>query len=320
MKRHRILPTGSAGALLVASVTILSAQDVPTFRAAVFLVHVDAEVVSRDGRPLTGLTKDDFRILDDGREQAITAFSEGEQPLDLILLFDISGSMRRQVKKVAAVAHEGFEELRAGDRVAVMVFNTNARVVAPFSDDLEAVSQAIEAVLDLRFRGGTRIIASIDSAADQFTQSGDREHPRRRAVLVITDNMGLPSFHKQAILEKLWEADALVSGLVVVRRGPTAAPGPSGLKPWGGIDDLVEKTGGDMLRASDLSVSFPEMMHRLRTRYTLYYRLPEADVGSVRSIDVQLSQQGRERFPGARMIARRAYRLQERDRYGFASR
>jgi hypothetical protein len=62
------------------------------------------------------------------------------------------------------------------------------------------------------------------------------------------------------------------------------------------------------------------MMHRIRNRYMLYYKLPDAQVGSLRNIEVKLSPQAAQRFPGARILARSAYRLRERDQYGFANR
>lgn len=307
-------------AVIASSAVTLRAQNVPTFRTGVFLVHVDTEVLGANNRPLTGLTKDDFQVFDGGQEQSIIAFSEGEQPLDLILLFDVSGSMRRQIKKVAAAAHEGLEELRPGDRVSVMVFSTEARVVAPFSGDLGEAEEAIHRVLSLHFGGGTRIQDAVYDAANRFIQLANHDR-MRRAVLVVTDNLGIPARRKSAVIECLWEADALLSGLVVTNR--TALKGllaPLGATRPGGIEDLVEKTGGDFIRSDDLNTAFPEAMHRIRSRYTLYYRLPECEVGSLRAIDVQLSDRGRDRFPGAHILARRGYRLQERDRYGFATR
>lgn len=297
------------------------AQNVPTFRTGVFLVHLDAEVLGKNNRPLTSLTKDSFRVFDGGQEQNVVAFSEGEQPLDVILLFDISGSMRKKVKEVAAVAHKGLQELLPGDRVLVMVFNTEARVLGSFSTDIGQVEETIHRVLSLEFGGGTRIQDSIDDASNCFLQDRAHEH-RRRAVLVITDDFGRPSHRKQSIIENLWEADTLVCGLVVPNPAARVLAPLSGAVPGriGGIEDLVEKTGGDIIRSRHLETTFPQMMHRIRSRYTLYYRLPEGEVGSLRTIDVQLSAQGHQRFPDARIIARRGYRLQQRDRYGFASR
>src|SRR5258708_7578946 len=130
-------------ALLLASALALAQDDV-TFRSGVALVHIDAEVTSSDGSILTGLTKADFRVLDDRKEQTILHFSAEEEPLDLILLFDISGSMHAVVQGVATAAREGLRELRQGDRVSVMVFNTRARVIAPFTEDLDAVDRTIQ--------------------------------------------------------------------------------------------------------------------------------------------------------------------------------
>src|SRR3954466_10652032 len=120
------------------------AQDAPIFKTAVSLVHVDAEVTAQDGRVLDGFTKDDFRIFDEGKPQPIVNFSAGEEALDLILLFDVSGSMRPKIAEVAAAAREGVQELRKGDRVSIVVFNTHTRVIAPFTEDLEAVQRSIQ--------------------------------------------------------------------------------------------------------------------------------------------------------------------------------
>src|SRR6478735_4683006 len=157
-------------------------QDTPTFKTGVSLVHVDAEVVSADGRILDGFTKDDFRILDDGKEQSILHFSAGEDPLDLVLLCDISGSMRPKTEEVAAAAGDAVRELRRGDRVSIMAFNSRSSVVLPFTDDLERVQRSIrEDILGLRFGGGTLIQRAVSDAAARFR--GESRTERRRAVL-----------------------------------------------------------------------------------------------------------------------------------------
>ncbi|HEY1216104.1 MAG TPA: VWA domain-containing protein, partial [Bryobacteraceae bacterium] len=219
------------------------------------------------------------------------------------------------------VAHDGLQELRPGDRVSVMVFSTEARVVAPFSADFREVEEAIHRVLSLDFGGGTRIQDSIYAASHCFLRDKAQEH-RRRAVLVVTDDFGRPSHRKTSIVENLWEADAVVCGLVVPNPAVRILAPLSGAVPGriGGMEDLVEKTGGDIIHSGHLEKTFPEMMHRIRSRYTLYYRLPEGEVGSLRTIDVQLSERGRRHYPRARVVAQRGYRLQGRDRYGFATR
>src|ERR1700730_2704358 len=89
---------------------LLTGQDRSTFRADVSQVHVDAEVLGKDGRIVTGLSKNDFRVFDEGQEQEVIGFAAEEQPLDLILLFDISGSMRSTFVKVARVAQQALQQ------------------------------------------------------------------------------------------------------------------------------------------------------------------------------------------------------------------
>src|ERR1044071_2589821 len=105
-------------ALLSFAAWLAFAQDgnAPNFRTGISLVQLNAEVTAADGRLLTGFSKDDFRVLDEGVEQPIVQFAWDDEPLDLILLFDISGSMKPKVQEVAAAAREGVRELRPGDR------------------------------------------------------------------------------------------------------------------------------------------------------------------------------------------------------------
>jgi hypothetical protein len=86
------------------------------------------------------------------------------------------------------------------------------------------------------------------------------------------------------------------------------------------IEHIVEQTGGDTIRSDDLGTTFPEMMHRIRSRYSLYYRMPEGTPGSLRTIHVKLSAGAQQRFPEARVAARKGYRFGARDEHGFTKR
>ena len=74
------------------------------------------------------LTKDDFAITDEGQPQSIVSFSHGDEPVNLILLLDISGSMQKYIDEISMEARESLEHLRPGDRVAIMVFAKNTAV------------------------------------------------------------------------------------------------------------------------------------------------------------------------------------------------
>jgi VWFA-related protein len=289
---------------------IACGQSPPTFTAGVSLVHVDAGVTGADERVVTGLSQNDFRIFDEGQARDITGFLAEEQPLDVILLFDVSGSMRIQVASIARAAHEAFHELRGGDRVAVMTFTSTATLASPFTTNFESIENDIRGILDHRFRGNTQIREGIYEAADYFI--GSERSQRRRAILVITDNIGGHKRSEAAVVSNLWEADAVLSGIVVPPRKPLGAViVPFSEKMFAGIDGIAQKTGGDALRSGTPGAGFSQMMHRIRSRYSLYYRMPDGRPGSVRSIHVELASDAKARFPGAHVSARRGYRLSQ---------
>ena len=196
-----------------------------------------------------------------------------------------------------------------------MTFTSKATVVAPFTADLESVEHSIRGILDHRFRGNTQIREGIYEAANYFI--GSERSQRRRAILVITDNFGGHKRSQTAVVTNLWEADAVLSGIVVpLRRPPGASNDPLGLlveglvaKMFAGIDEIAQKTGGDAIHSDDPGADLAQTMHRIRSRYSLYYRMPDGTPGSFRSIRVDLASGAVARFPGAYVSARRGYRL-----------
>ena len=290
------------------------AQTAPDFRIGVELVHLDAEVVSKRGQVISGLTAADFRIFDDKQEQKIAAFGAEEQPLEILLLIDTSGSMRNAVVKVAEASQRALKELRPGDSVAVVTFNDRVTVITRFTTSLKNVQDSLELVARLPFGGATFIQDAVQWSAKQFP-TDEKQAARRRAVLVITDNIGTPAVKESAVAEDLWASEAVLSGLIV----NSGFSNPS--RDRGGVDRIVEMTGGETMYADHLGDAFTEMIHRLRTRYSLYYRTPEGSQdGSERKVRIELTKEAKTRFPGAKVLAPHGYRVRVRNQDGHAPR
>jgi uncharacterized protein (DUF58 family) len=230
-------------------ILLYALQQAPPFRAEVRVVRVDAEV-RHAGRPLDGLTRQDFLVKDEGKPQEILYFGRTEEPLDLILLFDTSGSLTA-IEQVSTVARIALGELRRDDRVAVMAFDRDTDLIADFTSDRDAVASTIrEVVLKRPPVAFTRLQGAVLDAARHFR--GQSRSNRRRAVLVVTDNMG--STRDEGAVQELWEADAVLSGVVVpgaavMRRHRMMFPAT-----WfgfGTIDGIVSRTGGDTLKGDD---------------------------------------------------------------------
>lgn len=281
-----------------------------TFQAGISLVHIDAEVLDANHRIITGLRKDDFAIDDDGRPENIVAFAAEEQPLDLVLLFDTSRSMRGVVDRIAKAAQAAFKQLRSGDRVAVMVFNEHSSLLLPMTADLDSARNVVEqSLVKERFGSGTKIQDGVSDAGRQFKSSNNR----RRAILIVTDDVGLRTRREDSVVHELWGADASLNGLIVrdekfvVQMRVTHVLSPGTMLIQAGMRGIAEKTGGDVLQSSEPASAFKDMIHRIRSRFSLYYRMPDAKQGETRHVKVELSSSAQARLPGASVHARRGY-------------
>lgn len=294
---------------------LVVAQDQPTFRSNVALVHVDAEV-SEDGRIIAGLGRESFRVTDQGKPQTVLYFGHEEDPLDVVLLFDARGEMRPDVKRVAEAAHTSLSDLRQGDQIAVIAYGGTARdcktdLILGFTGDFEAAERSLgnqvlpqEPELESRScHGDAAIQRGLASASQHLLGQANSNH--KRAIIIITDDKGVPARADvvRDALHDLWRADAVVLGVLVHSGEVVHSIGP----PYRGARYAAEQTGGDVLKTDDAAEGLREMMHRLRTRYSLYYASPSGKAGKERKIRVQLAPDAAKRYPRAVVRARTGY-------------
>ena len=285
------------------------AQD-PRFRTGIALVRVDAEVI-HNGRIVEGLTPDDFLLLDNGAPQPLLRGAQHLEAVDIMLLFDISGSMEWVAEQVSIAAERALGALSEGDRAGVMVFHTWARVVQPLTSELSNVVTAVRKhVLHAKMGGETYLLAAADEAAKSFR---DSTRGRRRAVIVVTDNYGSPSKREVSVVRRYWESDVICSAILTPQDEQRRQIWQSRLSrsplppPEQGIEGLVLKTGGTLLTTAQPGEALREMMQRLRSRYTLYYRMPGGKQGEMRRVEVRLTKDAADRLPDAIIRARGGY-------------
>jgi VWFA-related protein len=283
----------------------------PTFSTSVTLIRVDAEVLHED-RILEGLSADDFEVLDNGQPQRVRTLSRDLEPLDVVLLFDISGSMQWVAKSVADAAERALAALRSGDRAAVMTFHTWQDLVESLTDEMAHVVEAVRLkVLRSRFGGGTQLTAAAGAAVKVLAEA---EGGRRRAVIAITDNRGTPSRREDRVLNEYWEADALLCAVITPQDPRQLAEwqsrliGPPLPIPEQGLGNIIVQTGGTAVSTADPGMGLEQMLRRLRSRYTLYYAMPAgARPGRARKIEVRLRGEAASKHPGAMIRARGGY-------------
>src|SRR5580765_3226501 len=122
-------------ATLIACLTgsfALNAQQ-PVFRGASDVVRVFVTVMDRNGRLVTTLTRDDFEVRDEGNPQPITQFDNSPQPVQLIVMLDVSGSMAGNLPLLRDASAQLFARLGPEDLARVGSFGYDVTISPSFT-------------------------------------------------------------------------------------------------------------------------------------------------------------------------------------------
>jgi VWFA-related protein len=220
----------------VAGQVLLPAADNDVvFRSDVSLVRVDAQVLDRDNRAITGLHAEDFVLREESRPQQIRNFASEEMPVDVLLLLDVSRSMRPHIERVSSAAHQAFRVLRDQDRVAIMVFDRSTRLQLTFRNGRDEAERELTSLLHHEsFDGGTDITRGMLDAADYVARQARRE--ARRAIVIVTDDRTQRDRDEAAVSRALARADAVLCALIApdAMRNRSGRPGGGGGRGGGG--------------------------------------------------------------------------------------
>ncbi len=175
---------------LAAACASLAAQQQPTFRARTDLVQLDVVVVDAEGRPVRGLTKDDFLISDRTRPQAVAVFEEiaHERPpapiLPPTLRQDVADNTTAATDRIVMLVLDDLHFQGKTDDVKIMALRVVEQIGTPASVGLVTTSGVfgVEPTSDraLLFR-------ELDRFLDKFDPEGKRVDPAVRSGLIMPD-------------------------------------------------------------------------------------------------------------------------------------
>ena len=301
MNRHVL---GLLAASIAGAVVAAGAQQ-PTFRAGSDLVRVFATVTDRDGRLVTGLTQEQFELRDDGKPQAITQFDNRPQPIRLIVMLDVSGSMEGNLPLLRAAGAQLFGRLLPEDVARVGAFGHDVTISESFTHDPEVLNRAMPE--RIAPDAPTPLWRAIDQALDAFAEVQDM----REVILVLSDgkDTGSFSFRQKPVsqaeaIDRARREDVMIYAVGMRSRGQRPMMpgiGPGGLQgmlladmPDPGLARVAEETGGgytEIRFGQDLGAAFAGVADELHTQYLLAFAPPKRD-GKVHKIEVKVDTAG----------------------------
>jgi Ca-activated chloride channel family protein len=286
----------------------------PIFRGGSDVVRVFVTVTDRDGRLVTTLARDNFEVRDEGKPQPITQFDNSPQPIRLIVMLDVSGSMEGNLPLLRAAGSQLFARLRADDVARVGAFGHDITISPSFTHDPGELGAALPTAIAPD--APTPLWRAIDQAIDTFRDPDDR----RKVILVLSDgkDTGPLSFRERPtsqaeVIDRAGREDVMI--YAVGMRSRSTQPmspgiGRGGLQammladmPDPGLARVAEETGGgytEIRFGQDLGAAFAEVADELHAQYLLGFAPPKRD-GRLHGINVRVT------IAGLKARARKSY-------------
>lgn len=282
----------------VAALGVRAAES-PDFHSDVRLVKVETYVYDKVTKaPISGLKQSDFAIFDGDEQRPIAWFSSDSGPLDLMLLLDVSGSMRQALPRVAVQADIALKTLRDRDRAGVIAFGAHCEITQDLTGDFDAVTKGILRTFLARVGGDTDISTAIRGAAKYMAGYGGTS---KRGILIVTDNEQVTTVPDEEVEKALFDADTVLDA-VIVHGG---LPMPHLVHP--GVLRFVPKTGGEVVEGNHPDELIAEMIERIRARYSIHFQPVKTDSKAARRIRVELTAAAMAKYPNAAIRARKSY-------------
>ena len=285
----------------------LDAQQ-PVFRGGSDVVRVFVTVTDRSGKLVTSLAQNDFEVRDEGKPQPITQFDNTPQPVRLIVMLDVSGSMAGNLPLLRDACAQLFTRFRPDDVARVGSFGFDVTISPTFTHDVGELRA--EVPTSIAQDAPTPLWRGIDQALDAFKNTED-QGDKRPVILVLSDgkDTGPISFRQRPvsqaeIIERARREDVMI--FAVGMRSRMARPmapgiGPGGLQaalmadlPDPGLARVAEETGGGYVEirfGQDLSAAFTEVADELHSQYLLGFAPAKRD-GKIHDLGVRVSQAG----------------------------
>jgi VWFA-related protein len=283
-----------------------------TIRVEVNLVNLALTVRSVDGGFVKDMKKEDFQVYEDGVRQEITNFLQESVPVHVVLLIDISGSVRYEWGSIKQAARRFASELGPSDQVSVIVFNNQARLIQDWTNKLEKIERSLGKIFP---KGETALFDALYVTFDDMLKNVRG----KKAVILLTDgfdNISKVSYqtavdlavHSEALVYCVSEVEALRNSIEYAER---EAGRKFGIRheEYYNADMLLKKlsyeTGGKVLYPDsfgELGNAYAKVAEELKNQYSIGY-VPSNTLkdGSYRKIKVEVGR------PGVRVSTRPGY-------------
>jgi VWFA-related protein len=286
-----------------------SQQPTETLKINVNVVSLFFNVKDKHGALMPNLTKDDFEIFEDGKQQTVKYFTpETNLPLTLGILIDSSGSQLRVLDMEKEVGGAFLKQILTDkDEAFVIDFNVDSSLAQDFTRDVHRLQKALNSVKinsgvtmpTLPGAGGGPVPTAQQPGTVLYDAVYLSAHDMlakevgRKAMILLTDGQDEGSRLKiRDAIEAAQKADAIVYVLLCADRGAYGGMGYSGDYD---MHKLTEPTGGRVINVGNkfdkLRDAFDQIAAELRSQYNIGFTSTDTKLdGTYRKIEIKNKQ------------------------------
>jgi VWFA-related protein len=252
------------------------------------LVLIPVTVTDPLNRFVTGLEKDNFKLLEDKEPQEITQFSSEDAPLSVGVVFDCSGSMGAKLSKSRQAVSQFFKLANPEDEFFLVQFNDSATLIQPFTSNLAEIQNRLAFT---QSKGRTALLDAVYLALHEMKKA---RNPRK-ALLLISDGGDNSSRYSESEIKTLVkEADVQIYAIGIFEAPSGRARTPEEREGPALLTEIAEQTGGRQYPVDNLN-ELPDVAAKigveLRNQYILGYSPKNVSRdGKYRRVQVRLVQ------------------------------
>ncbi|HVF91096.1 MAG TPA: VWA domain-containing protein, partial [Blastocatellia bacterium] len=277
------------------------------------LVNLNVMVTNRSGLAFQDLKKEDLSISENGVRQEVDFFKPSTAPFNLVLVLDLSGSIMDKLDVIKSGALKFLDVIGPQDKVAVVTFTDQVRIVSPLTSNRDALRKQIKGIE--KPEGGTAYYEAMWVSLNEALRGTEGQ---RNAIVVMTDGVDsslnrydpVPSrVSFNTLARRLEESDVIVFPIYLDTEFDEAFRGNFSGEAYQlarqQLEGVAELTGGMLFKAEDvrdLVGVYRQVAGALRTVYSVgyYSSSPERD-GTFRRIRVNVNK------PDAAVRTRKGY-------------
>jgi Ca-activated chloride channel family protein len=277
----------------------------PVFRAETSLVTVGVTIRDRAGAPITDLTRDDFTVIEDGREQAVSYFARGDAENGAVethvgLLLDTSGSMGDDIALARSAAVRFLNTLTDAADMTLVDFDTEVRVARYTQQDFPRMVERI------RSRKAAGLTAMYDALGVYL--DGAAEADGRTVLVLFTDGGDTrSSIAFKEVLTLLRASRVTVYAVGFLDHQPGGVRAEQRLR----LTQMAVETGGEAvfpLSMKEIEAAYDRVVAGIRAQYSLgYVSTNPARDGRWRKLEVKIARSATRSSRDLRVQTRKGY-------------